>query len=44
MRRYRWLIGIGLALVVIIAGVVGFELYAANYAKTVTQNQSDTSP
>src|ERR1051326_6304310 len=43
MRRYRWGIALGLVLVVVIAGVVGFELYAANYAKTVTQSQSHTA-
>ncbi len=43
MRRYRWWIALGLTLVIIIAGVVGFELYAANYAKTVTQSQSHTA-
>jgi polyisoprenoid-binding protein YceI len=43
MRRYRWLIATGVALVVvIIAGVVGFELYAANYARTVIQAQAHT--
>ena len=43
MRRYRWWIALGLALVLVIAGVVGFELYAAHYAKTVTQSQSHRS-
>jgi polyisoprenoid-binding protein YceI len=42
MLRTRWLIGLGLALVVIIAGIVGFVVYSSNYAKTITQSQSHT--
>lgn len=43
MRRYRWLIGVGVALVVIIAGVVGFEVYAAHYASTINQSQAHSA-
>ena len=43
MRRYRWLIGAGVALVVIVAGVVGFEVYAANFARSVNQSQAHTA-
>ncbi|HEY7350508.1 MAG TPA: YceI family protein [Ktedonobacterales bacterium] len=42
-RRYRWLIGGGLALVLIVAAFVGFEWYAVNYAKTITQSQAHTA-
>jgi polyisoprenoid-binding protein YceI len=43
MRRYRWLIGAGVALVVIIVGVVGFEVYASNVARSVSQSQAHTA-
>ncbi|HLV98540.1 MAG TPA: YceI family protein [Ktedonobacterales bacterium] len=43
MRRYRWLIGAGVALVVIVAGVVGFEVYASNFARSVSQSQAHTA-
>jgi len=43
MRRSRWFIGIGIALVVVVGGAVGFEVYAANYAKTIQQSQAHTA-
>jgi polyisoprenoid-binding protein YceI len=43
MRRYRWWIGAGVALVVIIAGVVGFEVYASNAARSLSQSQAHTA-
>lgn len=42
MLRTRWLIGLGVALVVIVAAGIGFVLYSSNYAKTITQSQSHT--
>ncbi len=43
MRRYRWLIGAGVALVVVVAGVVGFEVYASQFAHSVSQSQAHTA-
>jgi polyisoprenoid-binding protein YceI len=43
MRRSRWFICIGIALVVVVGGAVGFEVYAANYAKTIQLSQAHTA-
>ena|ERR1051326_3127173 len=43
MRRYRWAIGISVALVLIIAGIIVFVQVTANFAKTVAQNQAHTA-